>query len=129
MDRFRRQLIDVSRLPDAVVAKWSSDALKEGFVPFPKRLVRCLSRLYPDDDDMKELAALLAIVDFKRPNASRLPSKEYLSYLAGLSNEEFDAALARLESKGHVSIEGDPDGLQVSHEGFLKAIEEMLQEA
>lgn len=65
-------------------------------MPFPKKLVRTLSRIFPDTQAMKDLSVLLAVVDFKRPNLTRDPSVAFLAFLAGLSEEEFRAALASL---------------------------------
>ncbi len=123
MERFRRQSIDPASLPQHVVEKWSYSVLNEGFVPFPKKLVRCLCRLFSDTDSLKELAVLLAIVDFKRPNLTRLPSQAYLSFLAGLTEDEFTETLGHLQRKGYVHIEGDPDNLNISLNGLLQAID------
>jgi hypothetical protein len=123
MERFRRQQIDVKRLPSQVLEKWSSAVLNEGFVPFPKKLVRCLCRLFIGDNAMEDLAAILAIVDFKRPNLSRMPSADYLSFLAGLDLDEFNAALRRLEQKGYIAVKLDGEGLEISIDGLLDAIQ------
>src|SRR5438046_2120667 len=111
------------KMPLRISEKWSATVLEEGFVPFPKKLVRCIPRLFGDPDGTKDLAAVLAIVDFKRPNLPRLPSKAFLAFLAGLEEREFDAALHRLEKKGYVRASGDADGLDVALDGLLNAIE------
>ena len=72
---------------------------------------------------MKELAVLLAVVDFKRPNLTRPPSLAFLAFLAGLTETEFQDALDRLQQKGLVSVWGDRDGLDVSLSGLLAYIE------
>jgi hypothetical protein len=113
----------VDRIPSQVVEKWSPSVLNEGFVPFPKKLLRAIHRIFPDDDSMKELAVILAVVDFKRPNASRSPSLEYLAFLAGLEEDEFKAALSRLERKTYARVSNDSKGLEVSLDGLLKKIE------
>ena len=123
MEEFQRQRIDPARLPRQVVEKWSAAVLEEGFVPFPKKLVRCLHTLYPDTPAMKELAVLLAVVDFKRPNLTRPPSLAFLAFLAGLTESEFQDVLDRLQQKGLVSVWGDRDGLDVSLSGLLAYIE------
>jgi len=123
MEAFQRQRIDTERLPHQVVEKWSAAVLSEGFVPFPKRLVRSLHRIFPGVDSMKELSVLLAVVDYKRPNLTRPPSRAYLAFLAGLDEEEFTAALDRLVSKGHVRVAGDSDGMEITVNGVLAAIE------
>ena len=115
--------MDVSRLPVAVVEKWSSETLGEGFVPFPKKLVRCLAQLFSGAKSIRQLQTLLAIVDFKRPNLSRLPSAEYLAFVAGLPKDEFLETLNDLQEKGYIRVSGDPAALNISLEGLLSAIE------
>ncbi len=123
MDNFVRQYIDILRMPPQVVEKWSPGVLVEGFVPFPKKLVRCMHRLFGDTDSVKELAVILAIVDFKRPNLTRPPSLAYLAFLAGLEVDEFAVVLRRLESKGYVQVSGNPEAMEISLKGFLDAVE------
>jgi hypothetical protein len=94
-----------------------------GFVPFPKKLLRAMHRLFSGVDSAKDIAALLAIVDFRRPNVTRRPSLAYLAFVAGLDDEEFRAALYRLEAMGYVRVGGDPVGLEVSLSGLLDAVE------
>jgi len=104
------------------LAKWPAAVLGEGFVPFPKRLIRCVHEILKGPDAMKELAALLAIVDFKRPNLTRQPSRAFLAFLAGLEEQEFDRILRGLEQQGHVTIAGDADEMDVSLDGFLRKV-------
>ena len=119
--------MDVSRLPVTVVEKWSAESLSEGFVPFPKKLIRCLHRLFPGEDAMSQLQALLAIVDFKRPNLTRAPSLSYLAFLAGLTESDFEDALRALEARNYVRTSGDNNGLTISLEGLLSAINKEAQ--
>src|ERR1043166_1949779 len=122
--RFRRQVIDSEKLPGSVVEKWGAPVLREGFVPFPKKLVRSMARLFGGSDAIKELAAVLAVVDFKRPNLTRAPSLAYLAFLAGMEEDDLMAALKRLEVKGYVQLEGDPEeGMVISLDGLLKAVD------
>lgn len=72
---------------------------------------------------MQELSVLLAIVDYKRPNLTRLPSLAYLAFLAGLDGDQFKAALDRLASKGYVRFTGDFEAMEISLIGILEAIE------
>jgi len=125
---FQRQKIDARRLPPQVVEKWSPFVLEEGFVPFPKKLVRCLPQLFTGSEAVTDLAVVLAIVDFKRPNLSRNPSIEYLSFLAGIEVAEFHKALERLILKRYVKVGYGPDGLDVSLDGLLAKIEELTGE-
>lgn len=123
MERFKRQKIDTSRLPGHVCEKWSEKALDEGFVPFPKKLVRKLTKLFPDAKAVNELAALLAVVDFRRPNLSRLPSVEYLSFLAGMSAMHFEEALGSLEDRGYLVVTRTDQGLRISLDGLVSKLE------
>jgi len=121
MENFYRPL--VRNIPTQALEKWSFGALSEGFVPFPKKLLRCLHRLYPDVEAMKDIAALLAIVDFKRAQQPRAPSPDYLAFIAGLERSEFETALQRLENKGYVKVTRNADSIDVALGGLLDAIE------
>ena len=116
-------------MPMAVVEKWSAKVLDEGFVPFPKKLVRSLPQLYPGVEAIEEMSVLLAIVDFKRPNLTRFPSREYLSFLAGMSVETFNAALERLQKRGliDVTVYDRDGGLDISLDGLLQKVETVTQ--
>jgi len=118
MTEFRRQKIDASKLPPRVLEKWPQSVLAEGFVPFPKTLLRRMHRLFPDSDSMKQLAVLLAIADFRRPNLSRSPSVDFLAFVAGLEKPDFQRALDQLAEKGYVRVSGDAEGLEVSMDGL-----------
>ncbi len=107
---FVRQKVDVRHFPMQIVTKWSNPILREGFVPFPKRLLRCIHKIFNYAEGMIDLAIVLALVDFKRPNASRRPSLEYLAFLAGLPIEEFERGLVRLQERGYVNVESDAEG-------------------
>ena len=124
MKKFTRQFVRVS--DPKLLAKWTKQVLVEGFVPFPKRLLRALPGIYPTDE-MEELAAILAIVDYKRPNLSRLPSLSFLSFTAGLEEKDFAAALNRLKEKDFVEVAGDPDGYDISLRGFERQVRSKAQ--
>jgi len=96
---FYRQRVNTRRLPTAVVAKWSEPVLEEGFIPFPKKLLRCLPAVFTGPNVAEDLAVVLAVVDYKRPNLSRLPSLGYLAFLAGMEPEEFQTRLVDLEKR------------------------------
>ncbi|HWW02605.1 MAG TPA: hypothetical protein VNZ64_23100 [Candidatus Acidoferrum sp.] len=122
-EEFERQYVDPARMPRQIVEKWSAGVLSEGFVPFPKKLVRALHRIFTGAESAKDIAAVLAIVDFRRPNLTRLPSLAFLAFLAGLSEEEFNSTLGRLQAAGYIRIEGDRSGLSISLTGLLDAID------
>ncbi len=120
---FLRQQVDPRNLPMQVVAKWSYSTLEEGFVPFPKKFVRSLSSLFPGESS-EELATLLAIIDYKRPNLSRQPSLSYLSYIAGLPEDRFRESLQRLQDKGLIQLESpNEEELEISTKGLLDSID------
>lgn len=128
MQEFQRQQVDPAKLPPQAVQKWSAAILEEGFVPFPKKLLRCMHRIFDGSKgSMQELAVLLAIVDFRRPNQTRLPSLEYLAFVAGLKVAEFEAALDRLEGKGFVKVRGDKEALDVSVKRFVAEVESLTE--
>jgi len=76
---------------------------------------------------MKDLSALLAIVDFKRPNLTRTPSLDYLAFLAGLDEDEFKASLRRLQARGYVQVFYGAEGIDANLDGLLQAIEKETQ--
>lgn len=97
----------------------------EGFVPFPKKLLRTLKSVFGCTEQMENLAAVLAVVDFKRSNQTREPSISYLSFISGLSEAELTAAFQRLENQGLIewSNDDDRDECIVDHRKLLKVIE------
>jgi hypothetical protein len=122
MENFRRQRI--ADFPARLLEKWPPGVLEEGFVPFPKRLLRSAHRIFIGPDAMKELSAVLAIVDFKRPNLTRHPSRDFLAFLAGLPRGEFDKALAQLEAKGLIKTEENGDELKTNLDALMERIQQ-----
>jgi len=118
-----RRKIDRERLPEVVVAKWSEDVLLEGFVPFPKRFLRTMYRVLPPDNALEYLGVILAVADYLRPNLVRLPSLEYLAFIAGMSLDCFQRRLAELERANLVVRRGTDDALEVSLQPLLAAVE------
>ena len=119
---FDARKINPTRLPETVLAKWSAEILDEGFVPFPKRLLRCLVRLFGQAGSLAHLALILAVVDYKRPQLSRLPSADYLAFICGLSPKQFKENLTALKKKGWVSVHGDDSALDVNIDGAMEQI-------
>ncbi|RIK69439.1 MAG: hypothetical protein DCC66_08720 [Planctomycetota bacterium] len=57
-------------------------------------------------DGLDHLAAVLAIVGYKRPNLTRLPSLDYLAFTAGLSDDKFRTCLQALGRRKLVTTAG-----------------------
>jgi len=116
----------VGRLPKRVEVKWDGRVLTEGFVPFPKRLIRCLPVLFSGPQALEELAVVLAIVDYRRPNVSRPPSVDYLAFIAGIEKLVFRQVLDRLVEKNWLLVRGEDEYLEIELTGLLDAIEGTL---
>jgi hypothetical protein len=71
---------------------------------------------------MEQLAAALALVDYKRPDNSRPPSIGFLALTAGLEIERFQERLRELADAGLVSWVGNHDGLKYTLDGLQQAI-------
>ena len=121
---FFRQKIPAAALPRALIAKWGSEALTEGFVPLPKRLLRCMNRIFHGPDAIERLVVMMAIVDYLRPNLTRGPSKEYLGFVAGLSPDRVGVILSDLKADGLVTVEEKVAGeLDLGIGGLLARVE------
>lgn len=122
--KFYRRKIKKS-LPNTFTKKWSPEVLDEGFVPFPKRLLLVVTQIFRGEHAIEDLAVVLAIADYLRPDLMRWPSVEYLAFNAGLPQETFLARLHALEEKGLVHSEGSEDAIEVSLSGLLRRIQEI----
>jgi hypothetical protein len=105
--------------PPSAIPKWSAEVLDEGFVPFPKRLLRCLNRLAVNAE---ELQVILAVADYARPNLTRMPSYEFLAFTAGLTTDEFRRAAEALENRGLVEIVERGDSVSVRLDNLLALV-------
>jgi hypothetical protein len=125
--QFERRKIDPARIPSVIAAKWSATVIDEGFIPFPKRLLRSLSAVFPAGAKWEELQVILALVDYLRPGLTRGPSLDFLAFTAGLEKETFRTVLNTLRARGWLKIEGPDEALHLDLEslrGFLTRIEE-----
>jgi hypothetical protein len=124
MPIFERQQVLPQQLSETVKAKWSEDILQEGYIPFPKRLLRTLLRLFGDSTELGELAVILAAIDYKRPRLSRPPSAEYLAFTAGIPIERFNQLLADIAEKGWAEVRRESKGntVDVNLQGLQEAI-------
>src|SRR5437868_1203588 len=113
----KRRVIDY--VPEPIAAKWGHEVLDEGFVPFPKRLLRCLYVVLPDSRDV---AVVLAIADYARPNLLRPPSYDYLAFTANFSVRDFKHRVLDLQKRGLVTVQGEDEEVKISLDGLLKMV-------
>lgn len=125
---FERQRLHPATLSAILKEKWPEDLLLEGYVPLPKRVLRALPTLFPDDKAIEELVVVLSYIDYRRPAVSRKPSLEFLAFNAGLTPKQFTAAIRRLEKKGHVSRSGDDERVTLDLDGFMDEIRRLAPE-
>jgi hypothetical protein len=112
-----------TKLPAVVVEKWSDTVLDEGFVPFPKRLLRCMTKIFRGPDTaLSQLAVVLVIVDYRRPNLARPPSVRFLAFNAGMGVEEFERHAAELVRLGLLTRQDTQDGVKFGIRGLLQEI-------
>ena len=126
--KFTRPRLQNSKLPEAAKYKWAVNVLSEGFVPFPKKLLRTMTALFQGDVGVEELNVILAIVDFKRPGNKSDLSVEYLAFLAGLNPSRVPSILDRLVQRGLITVEQDAIGrLNIDYPGLISAIEKIAE--
>jgi hypothetical protein len=128
MAKFERQKVDPRAFSDILLSKWSADVLDEGFVPFPKRLLRCLPRLLDGPLQMNQLCALLAVVDYERPRVSRRPSLEFLAESAGLSKTQILQSLEDLAKRRLINATGTDDDVTIDYRPLMAAIVELTKD-
>ncbi len=113
----------------AVRFKWDEDLLAEGFTPFPKKLIRCIYRIFGGSLAFEHLAVVLAVVDYRRPNLTREPSLGFLSFNTGLSASTVMDCLHDLQQEGLLTISGDEEALSINPEKLCDRIrKEIAQE-
>jgi hypothetical protein len=121
---FVRQRVSAAALPGALIAKWGPEALGEGFVALPKRLLRCMNQIFDGPDAMERLMVVMAVVDYLRPNLTRGPSREYLGFVAGLPADRVGVILSELKAEGLMTVESKAEGeLEVGIRGLLGRIQ------
>lgn len=102
--RFTRQRVPIDRMGSAL-DKWPVRMLEEGYLPFPKRLMRSFHRIFVGPLGMDHFATMLAAADFKRRNLSRLPNVEFLAFTAGLEPDRLEQCLYDIHQVGVVSVQ------------------------
>lgn len=116
--------------PAVLAAKWSGRTLDEGFVPLPKRLLRCMGKLFGGTNGIDDLRVILAIVDFIRPGLYRWPSYEYLAYVAGMSEQKLKSRVAELQDRGFLETDeiGNGDQVVINIKGLIREIERLTDD-
>jgi hypothetical protein len=106
-----------------VLAKWDGAVLSEGFVPLPKRLLRCLPQIFSGEDAIERFMVVMAIADYLRPNLTRGPSSAFLAFLSGLPVDRVDRILSDLKKDGLITVETkNVDELDIGIGGLLARI-------
>ena len=123
MGKLKPQKVDIRKMPHVVIAKWSRALLDEGFVPLPKRVLRCLGEVFSGPTGIERFQALMAVVDYRRPVLDHQPSIEFLACTAGLPVEKFRSAMNEMEQLRFVKIKGTDAAYEVTIDGILKALE------
>ncbi|HWB55168.1 MAG TPA: hypothetical protein VG722_13280 [Tepidisphaeraceae bacterium] len=116
-------------MPFVLRSKWGGRVLDEGYVPVPKRLLRCAGKLFRGKRRLSNLRAMLAIVDYERPTVARAASIEYLAFLAGMSKKRFSESLQDMQQCGWITVKGPSDGVTINYRGFIKAIEAVTKDS
>ncbi len=84
--------------------------------------------LFGNEHGAEDLAVVLAVVDYRRPNLSRQPSLDYLSFLAGMQPGAFKQRLDALEKRGLISVGGNTEELKIGLDGLLREILEQTKQ-
>lgn len=127
--KFFRQIFDEGDLPATVIAKWPLSVVDEGFVPFPKRLLRAAPSIFAGQNGVRDLVVALAVVDYRKAHRSPPPSEDYLAFLAGMEIAEFRAGLSSLVEAGFAKVAtAGEDRISVDLSGLNQAIEQQTAE-
>lgn len=109
-------------------AKWPGRALDEGFVPFPKRLIRALGKLFVGPTAIDELRVILAVVDYNRPNLTPPASVGFLAFNAGMTSDEVETHLKAMAERGWIVARRQDDRVIVQIDGLIRKLEELTDE-
>jgi hypothetical protein len=120
-EEFYRRKVPGTMKP-VLTVKWSEPVLDEGYIAFPKRLLRAAPKIFRGEHALEQLSVVLALVDYIRPDSTRPPSIGFLSFTAGIDAERFQERLRELSDAGLVSWVGNRDGVKYSLEGLKQAI-------
>lgn len=114
---------------DILRAKWSAEVYDEGFIPFPKRLIRCLGTIFQGEYAVQDLQSVLAIIDYARPNLTRHPSYQFLAFTAGLEVATLKKRVLAMEARGLLKVVGPDEAVAIDATGLMKKIEEATAES
>jgi hypothetical protein len=117
---YRRKM--TTAMKPVLTVKWSEPVLDEGYIAFPKRLLRAAPKIFQGEHAMEQLAVALALVDYIRAENNRPPSVGFLAFTAGLDADRFQERLRELSDVGLVTWMGNREGLKYSLEGLQQAI-------
>lgn len=123
-----RQKVDPSRITPLLLHKWPGGALAEGFVPFPKRLLRCAGKIFRGTNRLGHLRVVLAIVDSARPDRDLLPTARYLGYVTGMSRARVLRYLDELRDRKVLSWEETPEGLKIDYTQLVRRIVRLTED-
>jgi hypothetical protein len=119
---FVRRKVTAGTLKPVLTVKWSAAVLDEGYIVYPKRLLRAASRVFAGEHAVEHLTVVLALVDYLRPDMIRPPSVGFLAFSAGMEVERFQMRLDELVEAGLVKVLGNRDALKYTLEGLQQAI-------
>lgn len=118
----------IGEIPAVLQSKWPGRTLDEGFTPFPKRLLRCMDKLFVGEKAVNWLRIILSITDYLRPQMTRLPSIEFLAFTAGMTVAEFKTGMNEMAELGWVSFSGSDEAVNIKIDGLNKKIQDLTAE-
>ena len=105
----KKVVIDPAKMK-VMIFKWQrKELLDEGFIAFPKRLLRCLRQVLEGTKPLTDLRVILAIVDLRRPDDDKPFSISHLASIAGIPPKVFLERLNDLATRRLLKIEFSPD--------------------
>lgn len=82
-----------------------------------------MPQIFTGENGVEELAVVLAIIDYRRPNLTREPSLEFLAFIAGMDQELFEKRLGELETRKLLKVGGNKNEMNIDLSGLLKKID------
>lgn len=126
---FERSKLDVAKITPLLKHKWSEKLLNEGYVPFPKRLLRCAGKIFAGSSRLGELRVVLALADYARPDFKRSPTLAYLAYATGMTKKRVERCLASLRKRKLLKISELGSGtMEIDYLPLLKRAEALTED-